>query len=93
MSIVIYVNPDKQAVEQYQFFCPGCNCTHGFKTRGQAPNWDFNGNLELPTVNPAMYFRLGTRGVCRFKIVNGQLVYNPASTHAYSGQTVDMVAV
>lgn len=41
----------------YMFWCPGCKCGHGIwatrPNRGGA-QWQFNGNLERPTVSPSL---------------------------------------
>jgi hypothetical protein len=60
---------------EYIFFCPGCQCGHGFRTKSFIPPmvlndnekewiksvWDFDGNLEKPTLSPS-YLIPGTPG-------------------------------
>lgn len=33
----------------YTFHCPGCGCSHWFKTNGKGPQWSWNGNFVKPT--------------------------------------------
>lgn len=43
---------------QYQFNCPGCECSHFVDTHETAPvRWTFNGDLEKPTLWPSVRVR------------------------------------
>jgi len=42
------------------FICPGCNGRHVIShndPEGGAPNWDFNGNFDNPTISPSILVR------------------------------------
>lgn len=62
------------------------------------PQWDFNGNLELPTLKPSILSRweqhAGTereiRRVCHSFVTDGRIQYLSDCTHAYAGQTMDL---
>jgi hypothetical protein len=39
----------------FMIFCPGCQCGHRFNHGApQGPNWDFNGDMVRPTINPSL---------------------------------------
>ncbi len=38
----------------YNFWCPGCQEMHTF-----GPQWQFNGNMELPTFEPSLSIKSG----------------------------------
>lgn len=49
---------DRQIVRRtsdgkFMIFCPGCCCGHWFQTSG-SPSWQFNGDMERPTVSPSL---------------------------------------
>lgn len=42
------------------FWCPGCDEAHGIRYAsggGDAPVWEWNGNLDLPTISPSILVR------------------------------------
>ena len=71
--------------------CPGCECLHHIQTnKSEMPYWNFNGNLEQPTVSPSVRVRGGKDYVCHFFIRDGKIEFLNDSTHKLSGQTVDV---
>jgi hypothetical protein len=73
--------------EQVDFFCPGCKCWHGVRIGGEGqPRWLWNGSLEAPTFTPGL--RIGD--VCHSLVINGQIQFLRDSTHAHSGQTLEI---
>ncbi len=82
-------------------FCPGCQCAHG-----PNEGWTFNGDFERPTFHPSILVKSvrglrpdgsgseedGTleRSVCHSFVTDGRIRFLPDSTHALSGQTVDL---
>lgn len=43
---------------QYLFYCPACKCAHHIMTgSGDGPRWEFDGNVECPTVSPSIRVR------------------------------------
>jgi hypothetical protein len=64
----------------HTFFCPGCKCGHGFNAgipeAPYKPVWQFNGDMEKPTVNPSIKVS-GTVPITdeeRDKLMNGEKV-------------------
>lgn len=82
----------------YVFWCPGCNCSHGFKTKETTDNlhhqWKWNGDMEKPTVTPSIgtFMDLPNQR-CHLFMKNGQLQFLSDSFHFLAGQTIDMVDV
>lgn len=92
------------------FICPGCALDgqtglHMLPVSGDIPEgrarWDFNGNLEAPTLSPSILTRAAHRRakkdgewidigefVCHSFLRNGVFEYLSDCTHALSGQSV-----
>lgn len=87
--------------------CQGCKTEHGVPvndTSGQRPRWDWNGDRDKPTLSPSVHVHPihdvddedGTvfeTPRCHVFIVDGQIQFLSDCTHAFAGQTVDMVDV
>lgn len=73
----------------YLFWCPGCDMAHG-------PNdtWQFNGDVERPTLSPSVLVNQGradpTSPVCHSFVRDGQIQFLPDCTHALAGKTVPL---
>lgn len=82
----------------YIFICPGCGIGHGVWVNGPHANgskWDFNGDLERPTINPSLLVRgyneeLGSDYVCHSFIKDGMIQFLGDCTHELAGQTVPL---
>lgn len=83
-----------------RFGCPGCNGTHVIPT-GASPNaWDFNGDLERPTLSPSILVyphgvllddgSVGQTPRCHSFVRDGRIEFCSDSTHSLAGQTVDL---
>jgi hypothetical protein len=82
------------------FACPGCaEMREGSvglhilpvnAPRLEKPSWDFDGNLEAPTLSPSILTRNGDGGVCHSFIQQGQFQFLGDCTHSMAGQTVPM---
>lgn len=86
-------------------WCPGCasvrHSGHGLHllpVSGDVPpgvpRWDFDGNLDAPTLTPSILTRIRRADgefVCHSFLRNGVWEYLSDSTHAYSGQSVPAV--
>jgi hypothetical protein len=79
--------------------CPGCGELHApyiSGDRSRHPVWEWNNNLERPTLSPSIRVRW-TFGfdrqerMCHFFIVDGQIQFCADSTHALAGKTVPML--
>ena len=85
------------------FLCPACKTMHFFYTKDYphpGPKWDFDGNVESPTVYPSLLLSTNiprndaerevpvTYTECHFFIRNGMIEYCSDSPHSLAGQTV-----
>lgn len=79
-------------------FCPGCKCGHGIwttKRNGNECIWEFNGNLEKPTVSPSLLVH-GFNEItnkeyrCHSFIKDGKIQFLNDCSHELKGQTVDL---
>jgi Family of unknown function (DUF6527) len=77
----------------YAFYCPGCECDHGFNTdTAKKPCWTFNGDMIRPTISPSLLIRWG-RGdkppkVCHSFVRDGQIQFLADCAHKLAGKTV-----
>lgn len=65
--------------------CPGCRCEHSFRVAGLSPRYVFNGDLERPTIVPALIFDWGS-GRCVSTITDGEVEFSIDSTHKLAGR-------
>lgn len=84
----------RDGIEGVRFHCPGCDCSHFVYTQPNTDwgyHWHFNGDVESPTLSPSVD-GLGPdrKGRCHSHVTDGRIAYLPDSTHALSGQTVDL---
>lgn len=88
--------PESETVNQLQFMCPGCKEMHALNT-----TWQFNGDLNKPTVNPSVLvtrpanpnaaegfekYRIAQR--CHSFIKDGDIQFLDDCTHDLKNQTV-----
>lgn len=84
-------------------WCPGCNDLHSVSfvgENGAVPKvcWEFDGNVEAPTVSPSLLItaRYGGEGPdgydlrCHSFIRGGRWEFLTDCTHTLAGQTVDL---
>ena len=80
----------------YAFWCEGCQCAHFIAVEGNdagLPVWDFNGDMEKPTVSPSILVKITDNGVptiCHSFIREGKIQYLSDCTHKLAGKTVDL---
>lgn len=75
--------------EEWHFQCPGCCGAHFITTKGERPLWQWNGDLERPTVTPSILVTLaGAR--CHLFIRDGNIQFLDDCDHALKGQTVPL---
>ena len=88
------------------YWCPGCGNGHEVATEtawyAGGPVWGFNGDFDRPTITPSVNIRWGTyadptyvdedgfSGICHHIVTDGRIQFCSDSTHALSGQTVDL---
>ncbi len=63
----------------YLFYCPGCGKLHCVDN-----TWDFNGNVNYPTLNPSVLYLEHPR--CHSFITNGVIEYMTDCDHWLSGR-------
>lgn len=79
------------------FWCAGCHTHHRVPVTGPK-KWEWNGSVEKPTLKPSILITYsGVRSddvpvhkVCHSYVTDGRIQYISDSTHALSGQTVDL---
>lgn len=89
---------NNEGIDRYLFECPACGNCHFITTKGGAFNWQWNGDMNLPTVKPSVrvrYNQVCGNGIskeyhCHFFISNGKFHYCNDSTHALAGKVVEL---
>jgi len=66
------------------FFCPGCNCAHGFNNR-----WTWNGDKDNPTISPSL-LSWGETSKCHSFIKNGKIQFLNDCSHSLKGTTIEV---
>lgn len=86
---------DGEHEESYIFHCPGCKCGHQVFVRGgPGPRWEFNGDMERPTITPSYVIEMRAPFLrCHSFIRNGQIQFLNDSTHELKGKTVELPSV
>lgn len=78
----------------FSFYCPGCKTHHYIQTHKDfTPCWDFNGDVEKPTVSPSVLVRGGSKGndhVCHSFIKDGLIQFLSDCSHSLRNQTVEI---
>jgi hypothetical protein len=82
---------EERGGKRYWFWCPGCKCHHYF-TVGVPnwPSWQFNGNLEKPTVEPSIFCDPHGDRKCHLFIRDGMIQYGADCWHELKGQTIPL---
>jgi len=73
---------------KYMFKCPGCGNVHGINNK----IWNFNDDLEKPTINPSI-LRKDDRMTCHSFVTDGKIKFLNDSTHDLAGKKVDLLPV
>jgi hypothetical protein len=73
----------------YYFYCPGCDALHCFRTNNsRGPNWEFDGEMEIPTVKPSLLVQGEIR--CHLFITIGKLQFLDDCEHKLVGHVVEI---
>lgn len=80
------------------FVCPGCALSGGgsglhllpVNTTATSPSWNFDGNLDSPTLHPSVLTGRGTSFVCHSFLENGIFRFLGDCTHKYVNQHIPM---
>lgn len=78
------------------FVCPGCASMHGnsglhmlpVNSSTKFPSWDWDGNLEAPTLSPSILTGRDQPLKCHSFLKGGIFEFLGDSTHALAGQNV-----
>lgn len=85
---------DGRSGTKLYLWCPGCDTLHGVEVTGEPPRWEWDGNLEAPTVSPSILVTGGISGIrCHSFLKAGRWEFLGDCEHALVGQTVPMVAL
>lgn len=75
------------------FHCPGCHFIHSIRVSGESPVWQFNGDVDHPTVHPSIrvqWYHGDDDRCCHSFLEDGRLRFLDDCTHDLAGQTVDV---
>lgn len=73
----------KQSKNKFVFFCPGCECAHGFNS-----SWSWNEDFENPTVSPSI-LAIGSKR-CHSFIKNGKIQFLNDCEHELKNKTIEL---
>lgn len=96
-TLKLQVNND---LEYYvlMFVCPGCEKfgkgggLHSLpvNTSKASPSWQWNGDLEKPTITPSILTRIGDSMVCHSYLTDGVFKFLGDCTHSLANQEVEI---
>ena len=90
----IFVKEDSGGQTRYLFWCPGCGTHHVVRTEGPGPVWQWNGDVDKPTVSPSiLVWRDEPLLRCHSFIRDGMIQYLDDCSHTLKGQTIALVPV
>lgn len=96
-SMLRTVNDHGLRYEALMFVCPGCSVDETRSTglhmlpvnsKEKSPSWDFDGNLEAPTLSPSILTGRNSKNVCHSFLKAGVFRFLNDSTHSLAGQKV-----
>lgn len=73
---------------QFLFHCPGCGYGHWFKTTGNSPKWNWNGDFERPTITPSIVADPDGARHCHSFVNAGYIQFLSDCWHDLKNQTV-----
>jgi hypothetical protein len=89
--------------EHVAFNCPGCGCGHMIRISGAHPVWEWNGDLNNPTVSPSIrisypanpnaleeFKEWRLERCCHMFVKDGKIQFLNDCTHLLAGLTVDI---
>ena len=75
----------RKSTDGYSFFCPGCDCAHGFTEK-----WGITGEGDNLTLASSLGTNMGRPDQCHAMMECGRLRFLDDCYHALKGQTVDI---
>ena len=73
----------KQYDNHYVFFCPGCDCAHGFNN-----TWTWNEDFDKPTINPSI-LAIGEKR-CHSYVRDGKTIFLSDCEHDLKNKTIEI---
>jgi hypothetical protein len=72
------------------FICPGCHTEHLVRVGGEEPVWDWNRDLDKPSILPSFRVRLSQYHCCHSVITDGVIQFLDDCTHPMAGRRADL---
>lgn len=77
------------------FYCSGCEYCHGVPVKSDRySNWNWNGDLEKPTLTPSIFVNRGREcpelHACHSYLTDGKINYLSDCSHGLAGQIVEV---
>ena len=91
MAKFIRLDPTQLTDITYMFQCPGCKCCHFVRVKGNGCTWEWNGDVNKPTVTPSLLVNRGNpTQICHSFVKDGQIQFLDDCFHELKGKTVDI---
>lgn len=90
-----FVSDGGKLIEGWMFHCPACNTLHRIQVdKNHKPCWEWNRDVENPTVSPSILVRWSTMDKpnqkCHSFVKNGHIQFLGDCTHEYKNQTLEI---
>lgn len=97
-SMVRHIDDHGLKYDGLMFVCPGCALMHGnsglhmlpINSTEKKPSWEWDGNLEAPTLSPSILTGKDTPNICHSFLRGGVFEYLGDCTHALKEQHVPL---
>ncbi len=77
--------------DHLRFNCPGCESAHVVTIAPHPHPWEWNGDLERPTLDPSVLVTGGAADIrCHSFVRDGRIEYLADCTHDLAATTVDL---
>jgi hypothetical protein len=83
MPKIVSEQPAENESQRFAFFCPGCKCAHWFNN-----TWQFNGDVEKPTISPSILVT-GTKR-CHSFVKEGNIQFLSDCDHELKDTTCEL---
>jgi hypothetical protein len=92
------ISEDDHTYEALMFICPGCATDEASglhmlpvnSSETTQPSWEWDGNLEAPTLNPSILTGKGSEVICHSFLKAGVFEFLTECTHEFAGQSIPM---
>lgn len=97
-AMIRNINDNGVRYQALAFWCPGCDSVPYLgalhmvpvNTTEKSPSWDWNGDLEKPTLSPSILTKRSDIGVCHSFLRDGVFEFLGDCTHKMANQHVPM---